>query len=191
MKSNDEIYNGNYLPGSIIREEWDFLYEQTLQQGDNSYSYVEVGSHSGASTTALLINIVKENESRKVISIDNCSYPEVNREIFRNNLKQYGLLEPVEEVNTSSLEFDPRDNIYSIVFLDGDHTEGTVSKEIELFDNHIAVGGIICGHDYQNFAGVTAAVDKFFEIKDLYYCNERYELMSTGSKNMWAFKKIK
>tara|TARA_R110002020_G_scaffold378499_1_gene589493 strand:- start:7554 stop:8114 length:561 start_codon:yes stop_codon:yes gene_type:complete len=186
MKTNNEIYQELTISGSVTRDQWDFLYEQTLNQSNNNYNYVEVGSHSGGSTTSLLINIVKNNEDRKVLSIDNCIYPEVTREKFRSNLNKLGLYGPIIEHTINSQEFHPGDELFSLIFLDGDHTEPAVSTELKIFNNNLIIGGIISGHDYcSDHPGVVEAVDKFFNSD-----NDRYEKVECPA-DMWAYKKIK
>lgn len=46
----------------------------------------------------------------------------------------------------------------SLVFIDGDHTYRAVKQDIELWLPHVLPGGVLCGHDFGFFPGVTAAV---------------------------------
>lgn len=57
-----------------------------------------------------------------------------------------------------------KDESLDFVFLDGDHSYETVSKEIPAWLTKVKVGGWIGGHDYGNRCGdVKSAVDDFFD----------------------------
>lgn len=51
-----------------------------------------------------------------------------------------------------------------LVIVDAIHTEESVDEDIHLWTPKVRVGGIICGHDYDNrrFPGVKIAVDRFY-----------------------------
>lgn len=53
------------------------------------------------------------------------------------------------------------DSEVDFVFIDGNHEYDIVKKDIELYSKIIALGGMLCGHDYKNMPGVTKAVDEF------------------------------
>lgn len=48
-----------------------------------------------------------------------------------------------------------------LTFIDADHTYESVKKDIDTAFDVTLVGGIICGHDYGLFPGVTQAADEF------------------------------
>jgi hypothetical protein len=52
---------------------------------------------------------------------------------------------------------------FDFVFIDGDHSENGVMKDIELWLPKVKSNGYICGHDYKVFHGVTNAVNKSFK----------------------------
>ena len=49
-----------------------------------------------------------------------------------------------------------------VVWIDADHSEESVTKDIKNYLPKVKKGGIICGHDY-DFEGVKKAVHKYFE----------------------------
>lgn len=57
-----------------------------------------------------------------------------------------------------------------LIFVDGDHTEGGVAADIEAWEKHVVVDGIMAFHDYghygkpgfEHIVGVKRAVDAFF-----------------------------
>ena len=52
-----------------------------------------------------------------------------------------------------------KDRSLDFVFVDAAHDEKSVKRDITAWSHKIKVGGIICGHDYDLFPGVTKAVD--------------------------------
>jgi hypothetical protein len=54
-----------------------------------------------------------------------------------------------------------------LVFLDGDHRYEEVAADIHRWAQHVRPNGIICGHDYGAFPGVTRAVDEAFPDRQL------------------------
>lgn len=47
-----------------------------------------------------------------------------------------------------------------LVFIDADHDYPAVKSDIELWRRHVRPGGVLCGHDYGIFPGVTRAADE-------------------------------
>jgi hypothetical protein len=50
---------------------------------------------------------------------------------------------------------------FDFVFIDGDHDYEQVREDIHNASLIISPGGLLSGHDYKNFPGVTQAVDEF------------------------------
>lgn len=50
---------------------------------------------------------------------------------------------------------------FDLIFIDGGHDYGSVCRDIAIAKEWIAPGGIICGHDFTMFDGVTKAVLDF------------------------------
>ncbi len=57
------------------------------------------------------------------------------------------------------------DEHFDIVFVDADHSEEWVDRDVHAWFPKVKKGGIIAGHDYgaNHFPGVRIAVDRFFE----------------------------
>lgn len=49
---------------------------------------------------------------------------------------------------------------FNLFFIDGDHREESVARDIANAELAMKSGGILCGHDYGIFPGVTASVNK-------------------------------
>ena len=56
------------------------------------------------------------------------------------------------------------DESFELVFIDADHTEEWVSRDLVAWAPKVKRGGILAGHDYdsRNWPGVKIAVDRFF-----------------------------
>jgi predicted O-methyltransferase YrrM len=56
------------------------------------------------------------------------------------------------------------DESFELVFIDADHTEEWVSRDLAAWAPKVKRGGVIAGHDYdsRNWPGVRRAVDRFF-----------------------------
>jgi predicted O-methyltransferase YrrM len=56
------------------------------------------------------------------------------------------------------------DDIFDIVFVDADHSEASVRRDVGAWLPKVKPGGVIAGHDYgsKNHAGVKIAVDDIF-----------------------------
>jgi hypothetical protein len=66
---------------------------------------------------------------------------------------------------------------YSFVWIDGDHSEDAIKKDLELYDPLVDDGGLIGGHDYGLCPTVTDAV------------NKKYGQVNTGADfTWWVFK---
>jgi predicted O-methyltransferase YrrM len=56
------------------------------------------------------------------------------------------------------------DESFDLVFIDADHTEEWVSRDLAAWVPKVKRGGVVSGHDYgsRNWPGVKVAVDRFF-----------------------------
>ena len=54
------------------------------------------------------------------------------------------------------------DQSCDVVFIDADHTEDAVREDISVWEDKVAAGGLMCGHDYQQeiYPGLTKVVDE-------------------------------
>jgi hypothetical protein len=87
------------------------------------------------------------------------------KRVFNRNVVFAGRFNRVRAVQVSSHfgeykcsrdEHEPVD----LFFIDGDHREESVARDIANASLAVKSGGILCGHDYGIFPGVTAAVNK-------------------------------
>lgn len=55
---------------------------------------------------------------------------------------------------------------FDIIYLDADHSEESIKRDIELWLPHVKLGGFLCGHDYIGYRGVYDTVNRAFGCPD-------------------------
>jgi SAM-dependent methyltransferase len=116
-------------------------------------SVLEIGSYRGVSTEFWALNCAK------VVSVDPSPDMAVRRDLHAR-LAHYPHVRLIE---ARSPWVCPAKFHFDLVYLDGDHSEATVSEEIALYWPQLLPGQWIGGHDYTDTPapgdGVKAAVD--------------------------------
>ena len=156
-------------------ELFSIAYMQSLK-GD----VLEIGSFQGKSTF-FLGSAVKYSKNGKMIAVDHFKgnigkekyYIVGKKDLsdlekgFKENIKKSGLEGFVSLINKSNHEAvkDIDDNSIRLLFIDGDHTETGVKKDLELFRNKLKKGAIIIFDDYtkKNFPGVVKVTNQFIK----------------------------
>lgn len=145
---------------------------------------VEVGSYMGKSTLALA------ECSEYVIAVDDWYgprdiyvAPEERQRSFKDfciNMRDYiesGRVIPLkEDCRKLTVEQLPKRPPFDMAFIDSDHSYECCAADIAFWHPLIRSGGLLCGHDYFEFAGVKKAVDEVFAGR----------LIETGIYNVWA-----
>lgn len=138
------------------------------EQAQTHKIIVEIGSFLGRSTRALA-----DNTSGLVFAVDDWhgprdshveiwpSHRECLFDLFVENMD--GLQGRLNVVRKDHGSIESADIPCSpdMVFIDGDHQQESVERDIAYWLARMPPGSLICGHDY-DFTGVRAAVDKFF-----------------------------
>ena len=137
---------------------------------------VEIGTYKGEGAYKILRNL----SISKLYTVDSydCNRPisgvNVPEEIangLKNTvnkiLSSYG--DKVEIINRTSIEAaELIPNDLDFVYLDGDHSYGTVKRELELYYPKVKSKGLLAGHDFNgDDNGVERAVIEFFNEKGL------------------------
>lgn len=113
---------------------------------------------------------------------DEVGGPDVAFRTFCRNMGQ-NLFDRVYPCRGSSKEwariFKESEFSFSLVFIDAEHTNEAVTEDINLWLPLVERGGILCGHDYGSFPGVTTAVDQRFK-----------NLVHRAGRSLWYVTKL-
>ena len=142
----------------------------------------EVGTWKGHSISFLVKEMIKSGKSdMEVYAIDiweEAEWPNADDEFLNNelpymydiynlNLKRNNVRQHVQDIKKLSHEAadDFEDQYFDFVYLDADHREEAVIRDITAWKPKVRKGGILSGHDYYNAGSnkVKDVVDNFVE----------------------------
>ena len=150
-------------------EELSFLAKTASELKDDSIVF-EIGSFCGRSARALADNSPR---NCKIYCIDPWEYMIYGYDMvpykvdestfgqFFTNLHDHIESSKVTPVMMKWEEYIPHAQA-DLIFIDGDHSYKSVKHDIVKALGYIKPGGMISGHDYQNFDGVQKAVNERF-----------------------------
>jgi predicted O-methyltransferase YrrM len=143
------------------------------EQAQSRKVIVEIGSFLGRSTRALA-----DNTKGIVYTVDDFYGPRdvemwaANRkeifDVFLQNME--GLQGRLNVIRKDHASLEVSDIPYApdMVFIDGDHEQESIERDIKFWLERVNPGGLICGHDYRpheaDFPAVRNAVKKFFPV---------------------------
>lgn len=166
-------------PKSIKR--WHIIFH--LIKKNNLKFFVEIGTATGKTSYSLLSNI----DNIHVTTIDPYKfYPSYvdgksNQSILDNlRIKAQRTLQPfVKEgrckmINLFSDQAAEQIQSTDMVFIDANHSYEYVKKDIEIYMPKIKKGGILCGHDYKAYEGVTKAVNEIAKNLQVNYASDYF-----------------
>jgi uncharacterized protein YukE len=142
--------------------------------GDAPNAVVEVGSYCGRSTVVLAGVVEAVCPSARVYAIDphegevtteggGTRFETPTLEKFRRNISEAGLERFVQTIRKRSFEVEWAAPI-SLLFIDGLHDYGNVSRDFAHFERFVVPGGYVVFDDYDSsFPGVIAFVDEVLE----------------------------
>ncbi len=155
----------------------------------------------------VVIDLINQNGYKRIVEVGVCKgemampileacdleYYGMVDPAFNNSLGFYDFIENYKSVVTlfemtsreASKYFSDSHNLLDLVIVDALHIEEDVDEDIHLWNPKIRVGGIACGHDYDNkrFPGVKIAVDRFYD-------EARIETFPVRACSMWVFRNI-
>ena len=172
------LSENNKIDGWMARKDLEWLYNTSK----NMKSVVEIGSWKGRSTYALLSGCVDMvhtidhflgSQERKDKTTLEAQDSDIHK-IFINNVGHFNNL-VVLKMDSAEAASKFEDKTIDMVFLDGDHSQESVAKDIELWLPKVTK--MICGHDI-NFSTVHRAVSDslgdYKIVKDIWFkdlCN--------------------
>ena len=149
------------------------LYSKFVELMSDGSVFVEVGCWKGKSISYMGVEIVNSGKQIKCYAVDTWRGSEehqaedviINDTLFDLFLKNTeSLSHVITPVRKPSIEAakDFVDGSIDIVYIDANHTYEEVKKDIQAWLPKIKKGGIISGHDYGGWDGVTRAVNEAF-----------------------------
>jgi predicted O-methyltransferase YrrM len=122
---------------------------ESLANTDPKYPALEVGSRYGGSSCLILAHIEKEAKHRPFVTVD----VDPEHERIREWTGKLGV--PWTHYRTSQEEFVSKNStVFGFVYLDADHEEARVKRDIGLLIPYIAPGGIIAVDDVENWSSL-------------------------------------
>lgn len=187
-----------------IGEDWfsyPNLYKSIVEESPEESHFVEVGSWKGRSASFMAVEIINSNKKIKFDcvdtwegSVEHQDYDIITEkklfDVFRSNIEP--VKDAINPIRMSSLEAVDlyEDNSLDFVFIDASHEYEDVRKDILAWLPKVKIGGILAGHDYETFSGVTRAVNEIFDMDDLSISEYCYVYRKKNEKNMKKFYNI-
>lgn len=145
------------------------FYKSVVERFGSGSTFVEVGSWKGKSSAFMAVEIINSKKDIKFYCVDTWegSVEHVGFDCLPNLYDIFiGNMKPLEghytPLRMPSLEAAAKfeDSSLDFVYIDASHEYEDVIEDIKYWMPKIKQGGIISGHDYGNFFGVTRAVDE-------------------------------
>jgi predicted O-methyltransferase YrrM len=149
--------------------DFDDIYELALRRcGTRAATFCEVGAYLGRSTCYMAERIRETGRDVSLHVVDTFEgdvhvgrrdlWPD-----FAANMARAGVLAALNVHRRTSAEAasELRDDSLDFVFVDAEHTHDAVTRDLAAWWPKVRPGGLLAGHDYAHFEGVTAAVDEF------------------------------
>ena len=164
-----------------IGEDWfsyPNLYKNMVNHFPTNSHFVEVGSWKGRSASFMAVEIINSGKKIKFDCVDTWegSVEHVEYEIIKKSELYDEFIKNISSVSSviNPLRMSSLDavNLYEdesldFVFIDASHEYEDVKLDILKWLPKVKIGGVIAGHDYQTFDGVTKAVNELFNINDI------------------------
>ena len=156
------------------------LYDEMVARSRQGAVFVEVGAYLGRSTAYLASRLRQARKRIRLFVVDlwdGWFYDNFQQQTpmpqaadvywhFLRNMQRCGvchLLCPVKLASERAASLF-EDGSVDFVYLDADHAEAAVQRDLEVWFPKVRPGGVLAGHDYLNndFPGVRRAADAFF-----------------------------
>ena len=181
MKASPSVIG--YLGGDIYtlveNEVRDGIFLPAIQQVEGDAVFVEVGVFLGGNLVRVAKMIEQSGKNIKLIGIDNFSFWNISDKGMREGGvgdDHFGQCQQnIKKSNADAHLFDCdsveaaqgfEDESIDLIFLDGDHGQEYVARELDAWIPKVKTGGIISGHDFY-CEGIRTAVYERFDQKEV------------------------
>lgn len=157
------------------------VYSEFARDCPDNGHIIEIGSWKGKSSVFMAVEIINSNKQIKFDCIDTwlgtandqCHKDIIKNinnklfEVFLQNIKPVNnIITPIRKTSEeASLLYE--DESVDIIFIDADHSEEAVKKDINLWLPKVKKNGILAGHDYFSWPGVQKAVNELIGNKNI------------------------
>lgn len=149
------------------------MYGEEVAKADDGAIFIEVGAWKGKSTAFMAVEIMNSGKDIEFHTVDTfkgsdeavhdndpvCAEGRLE-EVFRRNIRDVARYVNVHVGDSSSYAARFKNNSLTFVFLDGDHTEEGVTKDLEAWWPKLKPGSRMGGDDIR-WSSVRRAVEKF------------------------------
>lgn len=164
-----------------IGEDWftyPNLYKKLVNSADNEFHFVEVGSWKGRSSVFMAVEIINSGKNIKFDcvdtwegSVEHLEYNEIKEkklyDIFLNNIESVKhVINPVKMPSLEAVNLYG-DKTLDFIFIDASHEYEDVKRDIIAWLPKLKIGGVLAGHDYGVFDGVTRAANEIFQAHEI------------------------
>jgi hypothetical protein len=173
VKSPPEHYHRDVRFGEHDWFNYEGFYRWMAESFESGSHFVEIGSWTGRSSAFMAVEIWRSGKSISLDCIDtwkgNREHAElrevVDGELYskfvKNMMPVRGRYRAIRKCSVEAA-LGYRDRSLDFVFIDGDHTYESVMDDIGAWLPKVRSGGVIGGHDYRVWSGVTRAVHDSF-----------------------------
>ena len=130
---------------------------QALRDTSPKNPVLEIGNRDGGSALWIMWNIYEEAEQRKLITVDVNDQPTLIAEwatklglpvVEHHRMAQEDFVKGLVWLPVSDI---PTARCYGFVYLDADHGEATVTRDMRILANYVCKGGIIAVDDVESW----------------------------------------
>jgi predicted O-methyltransferase YrrM len=144
--------------------DYEDLYHAMVHKFPTGSHFVELGVWFGRSAAYMAVEIVNSKKKIQLDIVDNFLKSPIER--ATDSLKDFDFVKIIQG-NTAETAAQYRNKSLDFVFVDADHSAHGVSMDIMAWLPKMKKGGILAGHDYENwrYPELKVAVDHLLPVK--------------------------
>jgi len=162
------------------------FYKSIVETFNTGSTFVEVGSWKGKSSSFMIVEIINSGKDIDFYCVDTWEGGIEHQEMdclvnlystFLDNMRPLEKYYFPLKISSLSAASKFKDKSIDFVYIDASHEYLDVIHDIKAWMPKVKPGGIIAGHDYANFYGVTQAVNELIPNPVIYY-----------DQTVWSYK---
>jgi predicted O-methyltransferase YrrM len=144
--------------------DYEDLYSDMVNKFPSGSHFVELGVWFGRSAAYMAVEIVNSGKQIQLDIVDNFLKSPIER--ATNSLNEFDFVNIIQG-NTAEVAAQYRNKSLDFVFVDADHSAHGVSMDIMAWLPKMKRGGVLAGHDYENwrYPELKVAVDHILPVK--------------------------